>query len=121
MQYSPKLKKKQWNKSKTFLKKMISLDLSFYTHREFLNHVQTSYSCAHLDGENMLLKLSSKELGIEKAKQIAGDTFNMVVHLTNHITTHAQLYMDAEEQLTAKLKGSISKDGGMTSHSQQNN
>lgn len=87
---------------------------------EFLNHMETSYSCAKIQGEEVRLKLKSSEVGKERAKQLANDTYNMITHLAKHIGGHALLYMDTEKLIKEKLGGEDGP-GEMTSHSQQNN
>ncbi len=88
---------------------------------EFLNHVTTSYSCAVVEPTGVRLKLNSKEVGVEKAEQLANDTFNLVHHFSTNLGNAALAYMQSEEILSKKLGGTYGTDGGHSSHSQQNN
>lgn len=122
MQYSPKLKKVMEQIKDILKENDIAGFVVLHTpgHSEYLNHVQTSYSCATVTPEGVRLVLKEKEIGREKAMQLADGTFNMVTHLTNAIAANAGMYMDCHEQLKKKWNGS-SYDGGHTSHDQQNN
>lgn len=122
MQYSPKLKKAM-EEIKSILKEndiagFVVLHTPGYS--EYLNHVQTSYSCATVLPEGVRLRLKESEIGKEKAMQLADGTFNMIAHLTNAIAANAEMYITCHEQLKKKWNGS-SSDGGHTSHNQQNN
>ncbi len=122
MQYSPKLKRVM-EEIKTILKQNdIAGFVVIHTpgYSEFLNHVETSYSCAKIQGDEVRLKLKAAEVGLEKAKQIATDTLNMVTHIAKATGENALFYMDAEKILKDKLGGE-DLPGSMTSHSQQNN
>ena len=123
MQYSPKLKKAMED-IKTILKEnditgVVVLHTPGFS--EYLNHCTASYSCATVTHDGIRLRLKQSELGREKAHQIANDTYNMVVHFSKHLSEHAVFYMDAEKLLEEKLGGVKRKDGGTTSHEQQNN
>jgi hypothetical protein len=122
MQYSPKLKKAMEEIKDILNKNDIAGFIVLHTpgYSEYLNHVQTSYSCATVLPEGVRLRLKQSEVGKEKAMQLANDTYNMVTHLTNAIAANAEMYLDCHEQLKKKWDGK-SFDGGHTSHSQQNN
>lgn len=122
MQYSPKLKKVM-EQIKTILSEndiagFIVLHSPGYS--EYLNHLQTSYSCATVVPDGIALKLKESEIGRDKAIELANGTFNMITHLTNAIATNANLYIDCHEKLKLKWNGT-SFDGGHSSHNQQNN
>lgn len=122
MQYSPKLKKVMEQIKDILKENDIAAFVVLHTpgHSEYLNHVQTSYSCATVLPEGIMLRLKESEIGKEKAMFLADGTFNMITHLTNAIAIHAELYIDCHEKLKTKWNGS-SNDGGHTSHNQQNN
>lgn len=123
MQYSPKLKKAM-EKIKAILKENdISGFVVLHTpgFSEYVNHLQTSYSCAKVVPHGIEFKLKTAEVGKEKAFQIASHTFNQITHLSTQIAKHAMLYMDAKEVLKEKWNGIELNDDGETSHEQQNN
>lgn len=122
MQYSPKLKKVMEQIKDILKENDIAAFVVLHTpgHSEYLNHVQTSYSCATVLPEGIRLRLKESEVGKEKAMFLADGTFNMITHLTNAIAANAELYIDCHEKLKTKWDGS-SHDGGHTSHNQQNN
>ena len=123
MQYSPKLKKAMEQIKSILNENDVAGFVVLHTpgFSEYLNHVTTSYSCATVMPDGIQLKLKSSELGKEKAEQVANDTFNMVVHFANHLSKNAVFYMDTEKLLADKLGGTIDKEGGHSSHQQQNN
>ena len=122
MQYSPKLKKAIEEIKQILKTNDIAGFVVLHTpgHSEFLNHVQTSYSCATINTEGIRLRLKENEIGKEKARFLADGTFNMITHLTNAIASNAEMYLDCHELLKKKWNGS-SRDGGFTSHETQNN
>jgi hypothetical protein len=122
MQYSPKLKK-AIEQIKTILKENdISGFVVLHTpgFSEWLNHLETSYSCAKVCPEGVRLKIKESEVGREKAQQLASDTYNQIYHLTKHILKGAKYYMDVEDYLNKHYKVDFD-DGGESSHQQQNN
>lgn len=122
MQYSPKLKKVMEQIKDILKENDIAAFVVIHTpgHSEYLNHVQTSYSCATVTPEGVRLKLKGSEIGKQEAQRLADGTYNMITHLTNAIATNAELYISCHEQLKEKW-GGTSLDGGHTSHNQQNN
>jgi hypothetical protein len=68
----------------------------------------------------MKFKLVTKEVGKEKAKEIATNTLNMIQQLAINVSSHAMMYMEAEEMLN-KAWPNDTTEGGHTSHDQQNN
>ena len=123
MQYDPKLKMAMEEVKAILNKNDIAGFVILHSpgFSEYLNHVMTSYSCAIVTHEGVRLRLKSAEIGKEKAEQIANDTYNMVVHFSEHLGINAMFYMDAEKLLAEKLGGTKGKEGGHTSHEQQNN
>lgn len=123
MQYSPKLKKIM-DQIKDLLKEndvagFVVLHTPGYS--EYLNHLNASYSCAKIESnEGIRFKLLSKEVGRERAKQIANDTYNMITHFADTIAMNASHYIDAHELLKKQWGGEEFR-GGHTSHDQQNN
>ncbi len=122
MQYSPKLKKAMEQIKDILKENDIAAFVVLHTpgHSEYLNHVQTSYSCATVMPEGVRLRLVESEVGKEKAMFLADGTFNMITHLAQALAANAELYIDCHEKLKTKWNGN-SKDGGHTSHEQQNN
>lgn len=122
MQYSPKLKKAMEEIKAILTKNDIAGFVVIHTpgFSEYLNHVQTSYSCATVLPGGIRLQLKQSEIGKEKAMFLADGTFNMITHLTKAIAANAELYIECHEKLKTKWNGS-SEDGGHTSHQQQNN
>lgn len=123
MQYSPKLKKAMED-IKTILKQndiagFVVIHTPGFT--EYLNHLETSYSCANVkNDEGIRIKLNSKEVGEERAPQIAADTYNMISHMTHHLMAHSMMYNSAYKILKQQW-GGIDYPGNHTSHNQQNN
>ena len=122
MQYEPKLKKAM-EEIKNILKSndiagVVILHSPGFS--EYINHLQTSYSCAQATLEGIRIKLSSKEVGKEKAKLLAEGTYNMITHLADITALHAMAYMEAQESLKKTLGGE-EFPGEHTSHDQQNN
>lgn len=122
MQYSPKLKKAVEEIKDILKKNDIAGFVVLHTpgFSEYLNHVQTSYSCATVTPDGIMLRLKESEIGREKAIKLADGTFNMITHLTNAIASNAEMYIHCHEKLKEKWDGT-SEDGEHTSHSQQNN
>lgn len=122
MQYSPKLKKAMEQIKDILKENDIAAFVVLHTpgHSEFLNHVQTSYSCATLVNGEIRLRLKSAEIGIDKAKEVARDTLNMVTQLANHLAFNASCYIDTEKLLRDKWGGD-DLPGEFTTHTQQNN
>lgn len=122
MQYSPKLKKVMEQIKGMLKENDIAGFVVLHTpgHSEYLNHLQTSYSCATVTTEGVVLKLKEAEVGRKEAVRLAECTFNMVTHITNAICQNAEMYMTCHEMLKQKWDGR-STDGGHTTHNQQNN
>jgi|SRR6185437_106134 len=123
MQYSPKLKIAMEEIKEILNKHDIAGFIILHTpgFSEYLNHLMASYSCAKVMPDGIRLKLKQSEVGKEKAEQIANDTFNMIVHLTRHLSNNSMMYMNCEKLLKEKLGGTELPGGGHTSHEQQNN
>lgn len=124
MNYSPKLKKAM-EQIKTVLKEHdIAGVVVIHTpgFSEYLNHLDTSYSCAHVspDGGKITVRLKRSEVGQAKAKQLAEDTYNMIVHLSRVTVGNAAVYIDCYELLKDRWGGE-EEDGTHTGHTDQNN
>lgn len=122
MQYSPKLKKAM-EEIKAIAKKYdVAAFVVLHTpgFSEYLNHLDTSYSCVYATEEGIRVRLKEKEVGKEKAEQLADGSFNMVTHFAEIVGKHALMYMDMQEMLQRKWNGK-SFGGEETSHGQQNN
>lgn len=122
MQYSPKLKKAMED-IKTILKEndiagVVLLHTPGFS--EYLNHLGTSYSCASIAPEGVRLKLKEAEVGRERAKQIAGDTYNMITHIEHHLSSHSMMFTACHKLLKEKWN-TIDYPGSHTGHNQQNN
>lgn len=87
---------------------------------EYLNHLDTSYSCAKFENDELTFKLKTSEVGKEKAQHLAEGTFNMVTHLSDVLGPIALNFMNAQEMLKEKWGGE-EFGGNLTSHNQQNN
>ncbi len=122
MQYSPKLKKAMEQIKNILKENDIAGFVVLHTpgFSEYLNHFETSYSCAKLVDGDVMLKINSKEIGIDKARIIARDSLNMMTHLAKATGEHAMLYINAEKILKDKFGGE-DLPGEETSHIQQNN
>lgn len=122
MQYSPKLKKAMEEIKDILNKNDIAGFVVIHTpgFSEYLNHFETSYSCAKLIGGEVRLKLNSKEIGVDKAKVIARDSLNMMTHIAKATGENALFYFDAEKILQDKFGGE-DLPGNESSHIQQNN
>lgn len=123
MQYSPKLKTAMEEIKAVLNKHDIAGFVILHTpgHSEYLNHCTTSYSCATVTPEGVRLRLKEAEVGKEKARQIANDTCNMVIHFAKHLAANAMFYMDTEEMLRKKFDVEDLGGDEHTSHQQQNN
>jgi hypothetical protein len=123
MQYSPKLKSVM-EQIKALLKENdVAGFVVLHTpgHSEYLNHLETSFSCAKIiSHEGIRFKLSSKEVGKERAKLIAEGTYNMITHLADTVSMNAACYIDAHKFLKEHWNGE-EFGGNHTSHNQQNN
>ncbi len=122
MQYSPKLKKAMQQIKNILEENDIAGFVVLHTpgFSEYLNHVQTSYSCATVTTDGVILKLKESEVGKERAKFLAENTYNMITHLTRVLTVNATLYIECHDLLKTKWNGS-SEDGEHTSSITQNN
>ena len=116
MQYSPKLKKAM-EEIKSILKKYdIAGSIVLHTpgFSEYINHIDTSYSCAKF--ENGGIRVKSKG----RSKQDLSDTVNMVTHFGEVNGMVAMQYLELKEMLAKKID--IDEDDGRhTSHTDQNN
>ena len=122
MQYAPKLKKAMEEIKDILNKNDIAGFVVLHTpgFSEYLNHFETSYSCAKIVDGHVRLKINSKEIGVEKAREVARDSLNMMTHLAKCTSEHAILYMDAEKILKNRFGGE-DIPGQSSSHIQQNN
>ncbi len=81
---------------------------------EYLNHIDTSYSCATL--ENSGIRIRSKG----RSKQDLTDTVNMVAHFGDTSGNVALQYFKIKDALSKHMD--IEEDDGThTSHTDQNN
>lgn len=76
---------------------------------EYLNMLETSWSGAVIEtdpakGEGIRVRIQEKELGKEKAYEIANATYNMLHHFTNSLANHAMVYMDLMEVIEKKVE-----------------
>ena len=88
---------------------------------EYLNKIDPSYSCAKVahNGSGIEVRLKGAEVGKEKARQLATDTFNLVTLMADTLAPTAMMYMQAQEFLKAKW-GGTEGPGTHTSHAEQN-
>lgn len=122
MQYSPKLKMAMEEIKEILAKNDIAGFVVLHTpgFSEYLHALETSYSCANVNHNGINFRLSQKELGREKSKQIAEGTFNMVSHFVDNLSRAILPYMHAHDYMKAKWGGE--EFGGQhSSHISQNN
>jgi hypothetical protein len=122
MQYSPKLKKAMEEIKKILSDNDIAAFVVLHTpgFSEYLNNIETSYSCAKLNSDGITFRLKQAEVGKEKAQQIAEGTFNMITHFADTIAMNVMVYMEAQKFLKEKWQGQEFR-GGHSSHNSQNN
>ena len=124
MQYSPKLKMAMEEIKAVLKKHDIAGFVLIHTPGfvEYLNHINPSYSCAFVQGEQLRVKLKTAELpgGKVQAKQLAEDTYNMVTLMTDILTMHTPGYIDFQKMLKENWGGEDGRSSH-TSHDQQNN
>lgn len=116
MQYSPKLKKAMED-IKSILKKYdIAGSIVLHTpgFSEYLNHIDTSYSCAKM--ENGGIRIRSKG----RPKQHLADTVNMITHFSETSGMVAMQYFQIKDMLSKHIDIDET-DGTHTSHTDQNN
>jgi hypothetical protein len=123
MQYSPKLKTAM-EEIKAILKKhdiaaLVVLHSPGFI--EYVNRLETNYSCAFVSEGEFRVRLKTSEVGKERAKELAEGTYNMINMMTDIIAMHAKGYMDFEEMLREHWGGIGGSSSHHTSHDQQNN
>lgn len=123
MQYSPKLKTAM-DEIKAVLKKndiagFVVLHTPGFS--EYLNHLDTSYSCAKLDNDGLFFKIVTADVGVEKAKSLATNTLNLCRHFSEIIPRYCLMYVDSYKMLNKKLCGQDLPGGGHSDHRAQNN
>lgn len=88
---------------------------------EYLNHVSPSYSGLTVVNGGFRLKAKADELGsVEARNKVLQDSYNMVVHISQSLCTHAVAYMELEKMLTKQLDGKKFPGSG-SDHIEQNN
>lgn len=87
---------------------------------EYMNHVRTSYSCATIERNGIHFRLKEEEVGKEKAKEIASNTFNMVNSISRLVAMHSVMYIEADKFLADRWNG-IAFLGEITGNEEQNN
>lgn len=123
MQYSPKLKKVMEQIKDILKENDIAAFVVLHDEKgfsEYLNAISPSYSCAYIAQGSMAFRLKGSEVGKERAKRIAGGTYNMVTHFADMLSKHAVMFIEAKELLKDKWGGEDFR-GNETSHDQQNN
>lgn len=123
MQFSPKLKTAMEEIKAILQKHDIAGYVVIHTpgFSEYLNHLDTSYSCAKAESGGISVRINTNEVGKLKAKQLAEDTYNMITHFNDNLMNHVLTYNSTYNSLTEKWNGSRNNGGGHSSHSQQNN
>lgn len=123
MQYSPKLKKAA-EELKAILKKYdIAGSIVIHTpgHSEFVNEITPSYSCATLHHDKIHFKAKRADFNDEaKRLQVITDTANMMHHLSTVLGENAMRMITVSEQYD-KIVDAEYGEGGLTSHTTQNN
>lgn len=116
MQYSPKLKKAM-EEIKSILKKHdIAGSIVLHTpgFSEYLNHIDTSYSCAKMESGGIRIRSKGRP------KQDLADTVNMITHFGDTNGMVAMQFFEIKEQLK-KHVDIDETDGRHSSHTDQNN
>lgn len=116
MQYSPKLKNAM-EEIKAILKKHdIGASVILHTpgFTEYLNHVDTSYSCLTFEGDNIRIKTHGR------THQHKTDSINMVSHFAEICTMMGRGYADLFKMISEKVHIEQSP-GEHGSHIEQNN
>lgn len=88
---------------------------------EFLNKPDPSWSAIKPFKHGIIVRLKSKEVGLEQAKIMADSTYNMVTHFTDMLAMHAHLYQQMKEHLKEKWGGYEEDEGNLTGKEEQNN
>ena len=76
---------------------------------EYLNHLETSYSCAKITPEGMIMKIDTEKLGQAESKRLADGTYSMVKHFAETIGPNALNYIKMQDYLKSKLDGTAKK------------
>lgn len=95
--------------------------LHYPIHVEYLHHIDTSWSCFSVNGDELRLKSKLSDYNGDKEKQlkVLNDTVNLVVNIGHILHRDAIMYDD----LTRLLKERVEWDegpGSDTSHLTQN-
>lgn len=128
MQYSPKLKMAM-EEIKAVAKKYdiaAAVVLSDGTgFSEFLNKVEASWSAAFVQhtpkGEAIRFRVKTAEVGKEKAKKLANDTYRMIEHFADVLGRNSLVYFQLLDMLKDYLEVVKKDDGSITGHTEQNN
>lgn len=124
MTYSPKLKIAIEEIKQILKKHDIAASVIIHTpgFSEYLHHINTSYSCAFFEGDNLRVKAKLQDFnGDKKAQQKKiADTLNMVTHFGDVGGMVALNFLKMEEMIKAKVDVDEDK-GSHTGHTQQNN
>jgi hypothetical protein len=136
MQYSPTLKQAM-EEIKAIVKKYdIAAQIALHkadigsSHiagfTEYLNFLTPSYSCIEFskDGNHVTFKLDSKKHyeGDKLLRDIkAAATANMLMHFVTNAGSNFMFYNKLKNRLDEAGKAEHDKEGGHTSHNQQNN
>jgi hypothetical protein len=128
MQYSPKLKMAM-EEIKAVAKKydiaaaVVLSDGAGFS--EFLNKVEASWSAAFVEhnakGEIIRFRIKGKEVGKEKAEQLANDTFNMISHFADVLGRNSLVYYQLLDMLRDYVEVIKNDPGSITGHTEQNN
>jgi hypothetical protein len=124
MQYSPKLKKVMAQIKKILVENDVAGIVVIHSpgFSEFLVQIDTSYSCAKFEGDQLRVRAKLSDYGGDKAKwaQMTSDTCNMIHHLAIVPTNVGQSLQRLEHSLKQKIDIEHT-GGGFSSHTEQNN
>lgn len=121
MQYSPKLKTAMEKIKQILADADIAALIVLHTpgHSEYLYRIDTSYSCAKIEGDRLRIKTNPADNKNRKQMSVA-DTYNMFTHFSDMGGNLALNSAKALEMLD-KVVDADNTDGEHTSHNQQNN
>lgn len=116
MQYSPRLKKAMDEIKQVLGRYDIAGSVVLHTpgFSEYLNHINTSYSCAKLESGGIRVRSKGR------TRQDLSDTVNMITHFGEVSAMVALQFLELKDEL-AKHMDIDETNGNHTSHTDQNN
>lgn len=123
MQYSPKLKIAAKEIEEILAKHDIAGMIVLHTpgYGEFILNINTSYSCAWIQGDALRMRAKKAEFAtLAEWKQKVSDTSNML-NLLSDIGGRITMNLISASEMIDKAVGAEHQDGDETSHITQNN